>query len=75
LAQLSDEELRVLVREAIARHLGPDAAASWSVGAPRPAHASHALFQLPVGGDAGGACLIEPAVRCIHCGYCQSYGH
>ena len=27
------------------------------------------------GGDADGACLIEPAVRCNHCGYCQSYGH
>jgi hypothetical protein len=27
------------------------------------------------GGDADGACLIEPAVRCTHCGYCQSYGH
>jgi hypothetical protein len=28
-------------------------------------------------GDAvgDGACLIEPAVGCNHCGYCQSYGH
>ena len=23
-------------------------------------------------GGADGACLIEPAVRCTHCGYCQS---
>jgi hypothetical protein len=22
-----------------------------------------------------GACVIEPAVRCNHCGFCQSYGH
>jgi len=42
-------------------------------------HASHG--RLPVrGGGPGtdgedGACVIEPAVRCTHCGYCQSYGH
>ena len=39
-------------------------------------HASH--FMLPV--DSGeaigdGICLIEPTVRCNHCGYCQSFGH
>jgi hypothetical protein len=30
---------------------------------------------LASGGDDDGACLIEPSVRCNHCGYCQSYGH
>ena len=38
-------------------------------------HASHGLFPVLRGGDSDGACLIEPAVRCTHCGYCQSYGH
>ena len=38
-------------------------------------HASHALLPLVRGGDGDGACLIEPAVRCNHCGYCLSYGH
>ena len=35
------------------------------------------MCSLPLarGGDGDGACLIEPAVRCNHCGYCQSYGH
>jgi hypothetical protein len=29
---------------------------------------------LASGGD-DGACLIEPTVRCTHCGFCQSLGH
>jgi hypothetical protein len=38
------------------------------------AHASH--LRLPLAsGDEEGACLIEPAVRCNHCGYCLSLGH
>jgi hypothetical protein len=42
-------------------------------GDPRPA--AFALLALPRGGDQDGACLIEPAVRCTHCGYCLSLGH
>ncbi len=37
--------------------------------------ASHGLLTLVTGGDPDGHCLIEPAVRCNHCGYCQSMGH
>jgi hypothetical protein len=39
------------------------------------AHASHARLPLARGGDGEGACLIEPAVRCNHCGFCLSFGH
>jgi hypothetical protein len=39
------------------------------------AHASFVRLPLLRGGDDDGACLIEPTVRCNHCGYCQSYGH
>jgi hypothetical protein len=79
---VSDQELRQLVRDAIARqtgHAGEAAAAH-----PRPpvpfnarAHASFTMLPLARGADAAddGACLIEPAVRCNHCGYCLSYGH
>ena len=35
-------------------------------------HASHVLLPLARGGDGDGACLIEPSVRCNHCGYCLS---
>jgi hypothetical protein len=39
------------------------------------AHAAFALLPLPRGGDADGLCIIEPSVRCTHCGFCQTYGH
>jgi hypothetical protein len=75
--EISDRELRALVRDSIARHTGGSGTAQSS---PRPAafdraHSSHVKFLLPAGGDADGMCVIEPAVRCTHCGYCQSYGH
>jgi len=69
--EVSDAELRELVRAAIAARLArlePPPAAS-------AVHASHALLPLARGGDADGLCLIEPAVRCNHCGYCLSFGH
>jgi hypothetical protein len=70
---LSDQELREMVRAAIARARQE----SDGAGGPTPyqADASHARLPLVTGGDEEGQCLIEPAVRCIHCGYCQSLGH
>jgi hypothetical protein len=83
---MNEEQLRSLVREAIARNLGsglsaptPTAhvasreAASGAI-LPAGSHASHGVFVLPAGNDSGG-CLIEPSVRCTHCGYCKSMGH
>ena len=75
---MNDDALRALVRTAIAQYAGghpwPAAPAS-PAGAPR-LHPSHGRFALlPAGSDADGPCLIEPAVLCNHCGYCQSYGH
>ena len=81
---MTEQELRTLVRDVIARH------AAGAVSGPRPSadarrataplpvvhhHASHALFAVTAGAESGGPCLIEPAVPCTHCGYCQSYGH
>jgi len=83
---MNEEQLRALVREAIAKHLGQDvsAASSHLVGpavqssarppAGHPGHPSHGLFVLPAANDSG-ACVIEPSVRCNHCGYCKSMGH
>ena len=71
---MTDQELRELVRDAVARHLHLDRAAPGALLSAR-GHASHALLPVLRGGDTDGACLIEPAVRCTHCGYCQSYGH
>ncbi len=72
---VSDPELRAMVREAIAR-LQPVDRPVPTVGPGAPAsHPSHVRLLLVTGGDADGACLIEPTVRCNGCGYCQSYGH
>jgi len=64
-----------MIRESIARQLGYGATAQREPDAGYAAHASFARLPLVRGGDEDGACLIEPAVRCNHCGYCQSYGH
>ncbi len=76
--EISDQELRALVRDAIARHGGAPAGSAASGGGRGltvvSAHGSHGRFPLASGGDEG-QCVIEPAVRCNHCGYCQSLGH
>jgi len=77
---MTDDELRSLVRDAIARHLGGGQTAppAPDVVAPAPlwrSHASFAKFLLDRGVEEGGPCMIEPTVACNHCGYCQSYGH
>ena len=72
---VSESELRVLVRAAIAKQAGREAASSQPGEPFWRAHASHGLLPLARGGDGDGACLIEPSVRCNHCGYCLSYGH
>jgi hypothetical protein len=70
---ISEQELRDMVRSAIARteQTRPPAAGNPS----GTVHASHGRFALAGGGDADGRCLIETAVACTHCGYCQSLGH
>ena len=78
---MNEQELRRIVRDAIARHVEQSAASrAANPSLPLPfaiarQHASHALFAVPAGSDTGGACVIEPAVACNHCGYCKSYGH
>ena len=77
---MNEEALRALVRETIARQLpGPKPSAKRGEGLihdePWRGHASHLLLSVASGDDLDGPCLIEPAVRCNHCGYCQSVGH
>jgi len=78
-----------MVRESIARQLVSPAgemvrlkadatfADGRSVRLQPDLHRHAAFVRLPLlsGGDDDGACLIEPSVRCNHCGYCQSFGH
>jgi hypothetical protein len=70
---MNEDALRALVRETIARHLPP--APRDSREEPWRGHESHVLLKVASGEDLDGPCLIEPSVRCNHCGYCQSVGH
>lgn len=73
---LPEEELRALVREAVARRLGPPPAPPPAVSTSFDrAHPSLVLLPVRRGSAGDGSCLIEPTVDCVHCGYCQSYGH
>jgi hypothetical protein len=79
---MTEQELRALVREAIARHAAPTGGLSTDpsrVAGPSLAsvrlHSSHAIFPVTAGAEGDGACIIEPAVPCNHCGYCKSLGH
>ena len=76
---MDEQELRALVRGAIARHLGPAA----PLGAPPPPVPAAAA---PVGSIAVARfqiarapgevdCVIEPSVTCTHCAHCLCYGH
>jgi len=84
---MNEQDVRALVREAIERHLGrPERSAKAehyeshaivrSAGLQAGQHPSHVLLKVLPGSDADeGMCVIEPRVRCSHCGFCQSYGH
>ena len=73
---MTEQELRALVRDAIARQAGSAPSGTLAPLHPRTLapshHVSHTLLVVP-GTD--GPCIIEPAVTCNHCGYCKSYGH
>ena len=74
---MHDQELRALVRDAVARHLSVSQASEVSrlvfESTPSDRHSSHAIYLTVVNID--HACVIEPDVRCHHCQYCKSHGH
>jgi hypothetical protein len=77
---MTDDQLRALVRDAVARHLGLQPGTTVSASAPvtvrmHPSHYRYESLQRGSEGEAAGPCIIEPAVLCNHCGYCQSHGH
>lgn len=75
--QISEQELREMIRNAVARHMGagqpPEPQAILPEAGSIRVHASHGLFV--VAGSTDGECVIEPGHRCDHCGYCKSLGH
>ena len=84
---MNEQELRSIVRAAVARHMGTGAPGVMeNVGRgfsraedrggeaiPRPLFSSHTLYTGLV--NVGDACVIEPAAKCDHCGYCKSHGY
>jgi hypothetical protein len=77
--EISEQELRAMIRDAIHRSAGaapivshPDALVLAPQGS-LSTHASHGMLAVVATGD--GECIIEPSVRCNHCGYCKSMGH
>jgi hypothetical protein len=73
---MNDQELRAMVRDSIARHVAKGFSPAEGVAQPfRAADAAFMKFPMLRSGDDDGACVIEPSVRCNHCGYCLSYGH
>jgi hypothetical protein len=70
---MMDEDLvRQLVREAVARRLAEEPGTTVQVPAAVLAHTSHRRYPLEA---SSGPCIIEPGVRCSHCGYCESHGY
>ena len=92
---MDEQQVRALVREALARHLGgrvetastPRAVGAIGAGgascqspaydppAAWKAHLSHGRFVFLAPTEPDAPCVVEPQVRCHHCGFCQSYGH
>ena len=79
---MTEDDLRALVRQAVARHLtasGGDAggagASAAGPGASAPGvHPRFGRYLLPREPGSDGACLIEPSVTCPDCGFCPSRG-
>ena len=75
---MSDDAARDAARKAIARHLARQRGDQPAAAPPAaPGHPAFTVCLVPAGGEGGaaGACLIEPAVLCTHCGFCQSQGY
>ena len=73
---MNEDALRALIRQAVSRQLTAEASSPQTTARSEPVtfvtHASHFRYALP---SSGGPCLIEPAVTCNHCGYCESHGY
>ena len=74
---MNEEELRALIRHAIQSHLGEGMSSTPSLKSQVPSpqvSMSFGQYQLDRAND-DTMCLIEPAVRCNHCGFCKCHGH
>ena len=86
---MNDDEIRALVRAAIKKHMGASLRAHGAStdkpasidpapggGGPSGPSVSISFGRYALARAADDAmCLIEPAVACNHCGYCECHGH
>jgi hypothetical protein len=90
---VTEEQVRALVRAALARHLGTSVTDGSESRAYQPAmharhdphdphdarraaaHIAHGRFVFLAPTEPDAPCVVEPQVKCHHCGFCQSYGH
>ena len=74
---MNEDELRAMIRTAVEKHLGNPS--DQPTGRLKPASISSldlSFAQYPLDrADGDTSCLIEPAVRCNHCGFCKCHGH
>ena len=77
---MNEQELRAMIRDAVARHMGGGGSLPAAMPSPPVVplaiagpHPSHGLYISVV--NTTDACVIEPSVSCDHCGYCKSHGH
>jgi len=81
---MTDDEIRSLIRVAIEKHMGAASerrgasldAPAITIAPPQPPVLSMSFgrYALPRA-EEDTMCIIEPAVTCNHCGYCQCHGH
>jgi hypothetical protein len=69
---MDEQALRELVRQTLARQLPRETDPRTAAPVRFVTDPSHYRYALP---ESDGPCLIEPAVQCNHCGYCESHGH
>lgn len=73
---IDEDRIRALVRTILANQV-PGATVT-SAPPPSPnwkSHFSHGRFLALAPVEPDAPCVVEPHVRCNHCGFCQSYGH
>lgn len=79
---MNDDELRLLIRAAIQRHMGaaaegrvpPKLGAFQASEGGQPLPMSFGQYRIERAAD-DTMCIIEPAVQCNHCGFCKCHGH
>lgn len=73
---MTDDEVRQIVRQAIGRHLRGQAAAPIADAPPPPVAVPLAFHRYHLPRPPGDEmCIVEPEVRCNHCGYCQCHSY